>query len=325
MIRIWIFLSGVSFFVFLYGILKLYFSKERAIERLQQHYLEEAMDPNHIKLKRQENKVAVKLLAQGFKKSKRLTGYLDKKRFILRKAYLEITIEEFLAIKIVAILLLNLFFFLLSSNITLNIFLGFVFVILGWTLPDVYIGILIEKRKKQLNRQLCDGLKIISNALKAGQGFFQALKTMVEEVEGPLSQEFGLMLKELKLGVSLEDALENMTQRMESEDLKFVATAVLIQRESGGNLAEILESIAETIKGRIQLYRELMAASAQGKISATILALIPVALTFYVLLVNRQTHGVLITETAGIAMLVLAGGMELLGIYFIKKILKIKF
>jgi tight adherence protein B len=325
MIRIGILLTGASLFVFLYSLLKVYYSKERAIERLHQGYLEEGIDKELLKQKKEDKKFAVKLFKKGLKKSKRLTGYMDKKRKILSKAYLKITVEEYLGIKLVAILLFQLLLILVSSNMPLNIFLGLIFVIIGWILPDVIVGMLIEKRKKLLNRQLCDALKIISNALKAGQGFFQAVTTMVEEVDGPVSQEFGLMLKEVKLGTSVEEAMENMSERMDSEDLKFVTTAVIIQRESGGNLSEILDSISDTIKGRIQLYRELMAASAQGKISATILALIPVGLTFYVLLVNRQTHGVLITETAGIAMLSTAFFMELLGIYFIKKILKIKF
>ena len=323
--RILILLLAGSVFTLFYSILRYFLGKERAIERLNENYYDELNDDNNAKVNKEDKKLAVKFFAESLKKSGLFKDYIQEKRMFLRKAYLHITIEEFIAMKLVLILLLNLFLMIVSSSILASVVFGIIFIVLGWKLPDVFIGMLIEKRKKILNRQLCDSLKIISNSLRAGQAFFQAVATMVQEVDGPISQEFGIMLNEVKLGVSIEEALENMTERLDSEDLKFVSTAVIIQRETGGNLADVIDSISETIKGRISLYRELLAASAQGVISAVIISIIPVLLTFYVLLINRNTHGVLISDPIGIAMLVVASLMWLLGIYFIRRILKIKF
>jgi tight adherence protein B len=325
MTRILSLFAGISFFGFLWLLFSVYLGKDRAIKRLQAFEAVPLKQKADAHARRQEKKLAVRFFAKGLRKTGLFKEYLVEKRRFLAKAHLHVTVEEYLAIKLLAILFFWMVLAWVSPHFILLFIMGLLFGIVGWVIPDSYVEHLIEKRKNRLNRQLCDALKIISNSLRAGHGFFQAVASMVSEVEGPVAEEFSRLLQEIKLGVSVEAALENMTDRVDSEDLRFVATAVIIQRESGGNLSEILDNISQTIKGRITLQRELLAASAQGKISALILALIPVAITLYVLLVNRQTHGILIKEPIGWAMLAVAMGMELLGIYFIRRILKIKF
>lgn len=265
-----------------------------------------------------------KRLSKGMQQENRFSKGMQHTRQLLKKAHVKMTLEEFLAVKWMLMGSLQIIggIFLKTSAVRVPGII--VFLLLGWYLPDFLIARRIHRRQKILNQQLGETLKILSNALKVGQSFFQAIHTLVEEMDGPISDEFKILLKERKLGLSVVEALENMMQRVQSEELRLMATAVIMQSDTGGNLSTVIDNLSKTIQERLSLERELEAASAQGKMSATILALLPPFLLGYVLLVSWETHKVFIEEPIGWAMLFAAIFMELTGVYCIRKILKMK-
>ncbi len=181
-----------------------------------------------------------------------------------------------------------------------------------------------KKRIKLLNNQLGDAIMLLSSSLKAGYSFFQAVDTVTKEMSGPISEEFVIMQKEVNLGVSTEKALENLVQRVGSDDLEMVITAVLIQRQVGGNLSEVLDNISTTIRDRIKIKGEVRTITAQGRVSGLVLSLLPIVLGVLVYMINPSHMQVLFTNPFGIILLVYSGIMELIGIFIIRKIVRVE-
>jgi tight adherence protein B len=152
----------------------------------------------------------------------------------------------------------------------------------------------------------------------------QAVEVASRELPQPICLEFKQLLKEVNLGVNAEQALESLTERVQSEDMKLVIMAVLIQRQIGGNLSEILDNISDTIRSRIKLKGEISVLTAQGKISGFIISMLPIALGFAIFAVNPTYIVVLFTEPIGMAMLGASVIMQLIGIFIIRKIIKIE-
>ena len=182
----------------------------------------------------------------------------------------------------------------------------------------------IKKRIKGLNEQLGDAIVMISNSLKTGYSFFQAIDMVAGEMTGPISEEFSILQKEINLGLSTDKALENLSARVSSDDLELVITAVLIQRQVGGNLAEVLDNISATIRDRVRIKGEIKTVTAQGRMSGWVISLLPAGLCLLIYVINPQYMAVLFTRPLGIMMLVISVFMELLGIFFISRIVKIE-
>ncbi|MGI6436291.1 MAG: type II secretion system F family protein [Syntrophomonadaceae bacterium] len=165
---------------------------------------------------------------------------------------------------------------LLLVLMTGNTWLGIVACILAIVGPEMYLRHKKDVRLMALNGQLGDALMIMANALRAGFGFQQAMDTVKREMPAPISTEFGWTLREMTLGFSQEEALMNLSERTKSDDLDMVITGIIIQRQVGGNLAQILENISETIRDRAQLKREVKVLTAQGRLSGIVIGLLPV-------------------------------------------------
>ncbi|HBY20520.1 MAG: hypothetical protein A2Y24_02090 [Clostridiales bacterium GWE2_32_10] len=176
---------------------------------------------------------------------------------------------------------------------------------------------------KKFNEQLGDAIIIISNSLKAGHSFAQALNTLVMEMPVPMSIEFGQVMREVKLGKTLEKSLENLLERIPSKDLELMLTAILMQRETGGNLAEVLDIISETIRERLKIKREIKTLTAQGRLSAIIVLILPIALGIIMLVMSPDYIMELFTSKMGIIIVVMGVFSEIIGMYFISKIIKI--
>ena len=196
--------------------------------------------------------------------------------------------------------------------------------ILACFLPWIYVNSKRQKRLNLLNNQLGDSLSIMTNALRAGYSFLQAMEMVAMESQPPLAGEYKRALREMQLGAPVEVALNNMSRRVGSDDLDLVITAMLTQRQVGGNLAEVLDNIAETIRERVKIKGEIKTLTAQGRISGLIIGLLPVLLVVLLLVINPQYIGVLFSEPLGIALLVGAACGELLGVLLIKRIVDIK-
>ena len=166
---------------------------------------------------------------------------------------------------------------------------------------------------------------MISNALKAGYSFLQALAVAAEETQNPFSKEFKGLIKELSLGIPMEDGLNNLIDRVPSEDLTLIINAILIQKDVGGNLSEVLENISETIRERQQIKNEVNSLTAQGKLSGMIIMVMPFVLGIIIYLFDNDYILTLFQTLIGRVLLVFALISQLIGWIFIQKIIKIEY
>ena len=172
--------------------------------------------------------------------------------------------------------------------------------------------------------ELGDMLTMVANALRAGFSFMQAFELIAREMDAPIGREVQKIVNEVNVGATLDTALENMQKRVESPDFELVVTAVLIQRQVGGNLAQILDTISGTIQERIRMRREVMALTAQGRMSGVVLALLPIALGAFLCTVSPDYMRPLFEETTGRIAIGVAIVMEIIGYVVIRKIVDIK-
>jgi tight adherence protein B len=158
----------------------------------------------------------------------------------------------------------------------------------GLRLPRFYVRSMAKRRMESFDAQLSDTLNLWVNAMRSGYSVLQAMEAIATELPAPVSVEFERVVQEVRLGLSVEQALANMYRRVPSEDLDLVITAVNIQREVGGNLAEVLDTISYTIRERVRIKGEIRTLTAQGRVSGWIISLLPVALGFFLFLINPE-------------------------------------
>lgn len=205
-----------------------------------------------------------------------------------------------------------------------KIYIGLIGAIIGFYLPGLHLKRLKNKRLKAFDSQLGNCLTLLSNSLRAGYSFVQALSTVASETLPPMSDEFKKVLREDSLGVPLEKAMTDLTHRIESNDLDLIVTAILIQRKVGGNLSEVLDNIAHTIRERLRLKGEIKTLTAQGRMSGWIISLLPFCVGFILFLLQPDMMKLLFTEKLG--WLMIGGGlvMQAIGIVLIRKIIAIE-
>ena len=191
-------------------------------------------------------------------------------------------------------------------------------------LPYFYVTRTKAKRLDRIERQLPDALDLMGRALRAGHAFPTALKMVGDEMSDPIAAEFRVAFDEVNFGIAMPEALMNLATRVPSTDLRYFVIAVLIQRETGGNLSELLASISAIIRDRLKLLGQVKVLSAEGRLSAWILALLPFGAAFMIQIVNPKFLEVLYTDPTGRKMLAVAGVMMLLGILAMRKIVRIR-
>jgi len=195
-----------------------------------------------------------------------------------------------------------------------------IFGALAYFAPGFYVKFRQRRRANALNRQLGDTILLLSNALKAGYSFAQAMATIARSAPAPMSDEFNRAVREMNLGVTVDDALEHMDQRIQSEDFDLMVTAVQIHRVVGGNLAEILDTIAFTIRERIRIHGEIRTLTAQARASGYIITALPFALTGILTLVSPSYITPLFKEPLGGFLIALALIMMAIGYAVIRRI-----
>ncbi len=194
----------------------------------------------------------------------------------------------------------------------------------GAVLPYLYLSRRETKRVKNFGSQLADTLQLISGSLSAGLSLSQSLDTVVREGNEPVSSEFRRALVEQRLGVHVEEALDGVAQRMNSDDFGWVVMAIRIQRDVGGNLAELLLTVAATLREREYLRRQVSTLSAEGRLSAWILGGLPPAFFMYLMLVRPEYLQPMLDATLGWMLLGAAGVMMGLGVIWLKKTVKVE-
>jgi tight adherence protein B len=170
---------------------------------------------------------------------------------------------------------------------------------------------------------LPDILSILASSLRAGHSFLQGLDAVGREIGGPGGEEFGRLTAEIRLGKTVDTALIDLAERIGSDDFRWAVLAVTVQREVGGNLAEVLDTVADTMRERDQIRRQVEVLSAEGRLSLYILAGLPIVIGLYLALVNPEYISLLFSTQLGLVMIVTATCLEILGVYWMRKVVKI--
>lgn len=196
--------------------------------------------------------------------------------------------------------------------------------VLALNAPRILLAILRRRRIARFNVQLVDSLIGMSSALKAGFSILQAFESIVKQNLNPISQEFSLFLQQVRVGVKFEDALRNMEDRVGSEDLTLMNQSIEIARLTGGNLTEVFEKIAATIRERMRIHHRIRSLTAQGRLQGIVVGSMPVALLFLMTMVDAKMMMVFFASKIGVGLIVLAGLLVLGGALIIRKIVDIR-
>ena len=231
--------------------------------------------------------------------------------------------EEFAFIWVGLIFLPAAVTFLFFGNV--NKFLPFICIVIGVFGPILYINRKKKKRVEQFENQLSDALLIICNCLKSGLTFAQAMENIAKEMDDPIGKEFQRSVKEMNFGANLEDALNGMLERIDSADLSLTVAAVNIQRQTGGNLSQILETISVTIRDRLKIKAEIRTITGQGRVSGTIIAVMPLVVSGLLMLVNPGYMTVFFETSTGHILLGVCVFLEVLGYTIIQKVVQVKY
>lgn len=237
----------------------------------------------------------------------------------LEQAGMPILAGEFIALTVACALAGAIFAGLLLQNIIFVLLIA----ALAALIPHFWMVRSQRKRQNKLLEQLADTLSILASSLRAGYSFLQALDTVSKEIGEPSASEFQRVVAEIRLGRPIDDALAAMAMRINSEDLKWAVIAINIQRQVGGNLAEVLDIVANTVRERAYIRRQVNVLSAEGRLSVAILAALPFGILLYLTIVNPGYVRPLFTTPIGIGLLVLAGTLMALGIWIMTRIVKI--
>jgi tight adherence protein B len=248
-------------------------------------------------------------------------GFIEMFESRLDRAGLKIRSGEFITLHLFGVAALGMASYYFSGNP----FIVLLIVVIAVILPFIFLSVKTAQRLKKFHEQLPDALQLISGSLKAGYSFNQALSMVVDESRPPLSEEFRMMLSEMRMGIMERKALENLSDRIRSEYFDWTVMAINVQREVGGNLSEVLGTISDTIRERDRVMNHIKALTSEGKLSAIILIALPIVVGLMLAFINREYVSLLFTTRIGILMLAGAGVMMIIGVVWILKIIEIKY
>ena len=258
-------------------------------------------------------------LAQAGDRLATAGGFGGRLEAMLEQAELPMKAGEFAAFTVLcavaggvlgALLLTNIIFVLLVAAVASLI-------------PYVWLLRARGKRQKTMAEQLPDVLSILASSLRAGHSFLQALDQVAGEIKDPSAGEFHRVVSEIRLGRSIDDAMNEMAERVGSEDMRWAVMAVNIQRQVGGNLAEVLDIVANTVRERAYVQRQVRVLSAEGRLSIAILTALPFGIFFYLALVNPEYVGPLFTTMIGRILLLIGGTLMAAGVFVMTRIVRI--
>jgi tight adherence protein B len=290
--------------------------KDRAIERLQA-WSGSQTTSQELEIVRKEFHSAIPWLNELLQSARHFQPF----RTLHRQANCRVPLGfVVLATPFLALLALTVSMWVLHAPFML----AFLPAALCGAMPAGSLHWLKSQRMKQFEQQLPEALQLVSRALKAGHAFSVGLKLVGEEAADPVGTEFRRVFDEISMGVALPQALQNMTERMDSVDLRFFVTSVLVQRETGGNLAEIIDSLAELMRRRFELQLKVNALSAEGRFSGSILFCLPILLGILLYRMNPEYMGTLIKDPMGQTMLMVGSFLMVSGAFVMKRLIAIK-
>lgn len=275
-------------------------------ENVELEYIHDAV--LNEKKKRRKIKVKPRLVSRRFEDSLAMAG-------------IHISAQEFMALWCCLTLGPGLAGLLL--NMELVAVLGI--CVVGFAIPPIMVQRSRSKQQQLFNKQLGESLTIMSNCMRSGYSFQQAMHSVSKEMQPPISTEFGRVVREINYGATLEQALNNMAQRVGSKDFDLLISAVITSTQVGANLSEILDTISETITDRIRLREEVRVFSAQGRMSGIIIGLLPVAVMLFLMVLNPTYLTHFINHPIGKLLLIASVFLEAVGFFLINRIVDIKY
>lgn len=239
----------------------------------------------------------------------------------LARADLKLTPSEFIFLNFTSVLVGFVIAYLLGRG---SLPFGLLGGILGFYAPRLWVRQLQSRRLAAFNNQLGDTLILLANSLRSGYSLLQSMETVSRELAQPMSGEFARVVREIGLGLTIEEALAHLLERIRSDDLDLVITAINIQHEVGGNLAEILDTIAYTIRERVRIKGQIRAMTAQQRFSGYVISVLPLILGVVMFMINPNYIGRMFNEPCGIMMLITGGLMIIAGYIIIRRITNIE-
>lgn len=325
-----VYILGMLFFIvilFLFNLILplLFVRRQRAIDRVNSYLnvdtkkREKRKTGEKLDLKDQISRLIV-LSGKGINNIKILNKIKENSQREMTSAGIPLKGEEFIAIQIFLFVLT----FLVSLKATGILVGSLILGVISLFIAKNFVKSKKNKRIKLFNDQLGDAIVLISNSLKVGHSFLQAFDSAAKEMPAPIGKEFGKAIKEMKLGISTEKSLQNILDRIESDDLELMNTAISIQRQTGGNLSEILDTIAKTIRERIKIKGEIKTLTAQGRLSGLVITFIPIVIGIAFFMINPDYIKLLFTTKIGLVLVGVSIVSEIIGYMLINKIVNIQ-
>jgi tight adherence protein B len=247
----------------------------------------------------------------------------DKAALDLQRAGLSLRVSEYLLLRLLSGSLPAMVVLLLAQASGLGFLLALVGASIGYMLPGWWVGLRKSRRLAAINAQLVEMLQLLANSLRSGFAFTQAIELASKQLTPPMQNELDHLVRDIALGARMDDALKSLAQRTGSLDIDMMVTSIMVQRTAGGNLSEILDNVANTVRERERLKGEIRALTASQRFTGLILSVYPIVLGGIFFLIAPSLMSVLFTETLGRVLLGIAVLLQLLGMYTIHRILQL--
>ena len=306
--------------VFFWGVASALGAGDKAIEDRLEQYTSEVAGAEIVERAGKKEKGPSRLAA-GVDKAIAGRNFADRIADQLAQADVKLTPGEYIIVKITSVLGFFLIGYLLFHR---SLLLGMAASVAGFYAPNIYVKLQQRRRLSAFNNQLGDTINLLANSLRAGYSLLQAMETVAKELPPPISVEFARVVREVGLGLSNEQAMNNMLRRIQSDDLDLMITAINVQHEVGGNLSEILEIIGHTIRERVRIKGEIRVLTAQGMISGYVISFLPIALALILYLMNPDYIAAMFQELCGWIMISVAVTGIITGFIAIQKIVRIE-
>lgn len=307
-------------FLFLSIFLRISSTKGQVINKRIGQYFSDEQNKQEAPVKKVRFRFNLDRTKQSVRKNLLTKTKNNKLEILLYRAGVPLKPEEYVIFRWISTLLSTGILYLIMENV----FIIPVGGVIGYLLPIIIIQKKQRNRVNAFNDALPEMISSVVGALKAGFSFPQALKSVAEESDSPMKEELETVLREMQYGTPTEEALNHLYERMPSEDLDLMIQAIIIQRQVGGNLNTVLEKIVKTIRDRIQIQGQISTLTAQGRMSGMVIGLLPVALGFFIYLIQPEYISRLFTHPLGITMLIGAVISCSIGYYLIRKITTIE-
>jgi len=311
-------IGGLALVVMIIGVFSSMRGGEAVVQDRLGRYAETGRDSDQVVEVKQEEKTS--RLTDELDQRLAGRGFADNLATQLARADLKLTVAEFLALQVITVVGGVAVTYMLLGGVMLPPVAG----VAGFFGPRIYVNMRRNGRLNQFNDQLGDAIMQMSNGLRAGYSVLQAMESVASELPPPISQEFRRVVQEMQLGLGMEQALANMLRRIDSDDLDLMITAVNVQREVGGNLADILDVISFTIRERVRIKGEVRTLTSQGRMSGYVISFLPIGLGLLLMVLNRDYIMLLFQETCGWIMLAIAAILISSGAFAISKITDIE-